>query len=369
MTRQQTTINKEFSITGLELHTGNEVTLRVKPAPPNSGIKFVARTENGPVEIPADITSVPSDKVTPRNTTLTRNGVSIHTVEHLLAACYGLQIDNLEIEITGNEPPVPTTGSYEAYVRAFQEIGIVNQGVPTRTLDIDRPITYTEGDVELIAVPSDRFRISFTIQYPNRHIGTQYATFDITPEIFEKEISPARTFVMSEDVEELRGMGLIQGGSLENAIVFNDSGIVNDEPLRFPDECVRHKVLDLIGDLSLLGRPIKGHIHAVRSGHTSNLQFVRKLWKLREERERRDGLQRDGIWDQHDSGNHAAPLSVSIGGQNLGTSRQEKSCRYQECDDQRTIFCRAFSRTSHHARGVDYRGDGSGGRHLVSKYC
>ncbi len=296
MIRQQKTIGNEFTLTGTALHTGNEVSLRFKPAPPGSGITFAAQTKNGVVEIPANITSVPSDAVSPRNTTLTRREVSIHTVEHLLAACYGLQIDNLRIEITGNEPPVPSTGSYEAYVRAFKEIGIVNQGAPVTYLDIDRPVTYRDNDVELFAVPSDVFRISFTIQYANRHIGTQYATFDITPEVFEKEISPARTFVLADDVEKLRTMGLIKGGSLENAIVFNDKGMMNDEPLRFPDECVRHKVLDLIGDLSLVGQPIRGHVHAVKAGHSSNLQFVRKLWELNE-RKRRSSARTGNSWD------------------------------------------------------------------------
>jgi UDP-3-O-[3-hydroxymyristoyl] N-acetylglucosamine deacetylase/3-hydroxyacyl-[acyl-carrier-protein] dehydratase len=293
--RQQKTIGSEFVLKGIGLHTGNEVSLRFKPAPPGAGITFAAQTKNGVVEIPADIRSVPSNTVSPRNTTLTQKDVSIHTVEHLLAACYGLQIDNLIIEITGNEPPVPSTGSYEAYVRAFKEIGLVNQGAPAAYLQIDRPITYRTEDVELFAVPADTFRISFTIQYPNRHIGTQYATFDITPDVFEKEISPARTFVLSSDVDRLRSMGLIKGGSLENAIVFTDEGMVNNEPLRFPDECVRHKVLDLIGDLSLLGQPIQGHVHAVKAGHSSNLQFVRKLWELKE-RKRRAARPGEG-WD------------------------------------------------------------------------
>jgi UDP-3-O-[3-hydroxymyristoyl] N-acetylglucosamine deacetylase/3-hydroxyacyl-[acyl-carrier-protein] dehydratase len=240
---------------------------------------------------------VPVDKVSPRNTTLTSGDVSIHTVEHLLAACYGLQIDNLTIEISGNEPPVPSTGSYEAYVRVFKDIGIVNQGVPCECLEIDEPVSFVDGDVELLAVPSEGFRISFTIQYQNRHIGTQYATFEITPDVFEREISPARTFVLSQDVENLRRMGLIKGGSLENAIVFNDDGIVNDEPLRFPDECVRHKVLDLIGDLSLLGQPIKGHVSAIKAGHSSNLKFVKKLWEIKERKTRSSTRQRNGTWD------------------------------------------------------------------------
>lgn len=299
MVRQQRTIKKDFSITGLGLHTGNEVTLNFKPAGLNTGIVFVRQTDNGPVRIPADISSVPEDKDFTRNTTITSGEVSIHTVEHLMAACYGLGIDNLEIEISGNEPPVPSTGSYEAYVRVFKDIGVADQGAPCDFLEIDRAISYRSGDVEIYAVPSETFRISFTIQYPNEHIGTQYASFDITPEVFEKEISPARTFVLSEDIEKLRELGLIRGGSLENAIVFGEDGPVNEEPLRFPDECVRHKILDLIGDLALVGRPIQGHIHAVRSGHASNLQFVRKLWALRNAKSRTKPQLESGQWDIH----------------------------------------------------------------------
>jgi UDP-3-O-[3-hydroxymyristoyl] N-acetylglucosamine deacetylase/3-hydroxyacyl-[acyl-carrier-protein] dehydratase len=297
MVRQQRTIKKEFTIKGTGLHTGNEVVLNIKPAPPNSGITFIRQDEGGVVEIPANITSVPRGKLTRRNTTLSKGDTEIYTVEHLLAACYGMQIDNLVIEITANEPPVPESGSYEAYAKAFNDIGFTNQGAPTDVLTIDRPVSLREDGVEIYAVPSDRFRISFTIQYPNKHIGTQYATFDVTPEVFHKEISPARTFVIADDVKPLREMGLIKGGSLENAIVFTDDGIANDEPLRFPDECVRHKVLDLIGDLSLVGQPIQGHVHAIKAGHSSNLQFVRKLWELSEKRRKKNAARASGEWD------------------------------------------------------------------------
>jgi UDP-3-O-[3-hydroxymyristoyl] N-acetylglucosamine deacetylase/3-hydroxyacyl-[acyl-carrier-protein] dehydratase len=297
LVRQQRTIKKEFSITGLGLHTGNEVTLNFKPAPAGSGIVFIRATDNGPVRIPANISSVPEGRDFPRNTTITNGDISIHTVEHLLAACYGLGVDNLEVEISGNEPPVPSSGSYEAYVRVFKDIGFASQGTPCDFLEIDRTVTYQAGDVEIYATPSDTFRISFTIQYPNEHIGTQFASFEITPETFEKEISPARTFVLSKDIDNLRELGLIRGGSLENAIVFNDKGLVNEEPLRFPDECVRHKILDLIGDLSLLGHPIQGHIHAVKSGHASNLQFVRKLAKIKKNKLRSSPQLDGGYWD------------------------------------------------------------------------
>jgi UDP-3-O-[3-hydroxymyristoyl] N-acetylglucosamine deacetylase/3-hydroxyacyl-[acyl-carrier-protein] dehydratase len=139
--------------------------------------------------------------------------------------------------------------------------------------------------------------VSFTVQYENRHIGTQHASYEVTPDVFETELSPARTFIMKDDVPALREMGLIKGGSLNNAIVFDGGGIVNDEPLRFPDECVRHKILDLVGDLCLLGAPIKGHVSAVKSGHMANIEFVRELWKLKEKRAATGAGARDGQWD------------------------------------------------------------------------
>jgi len=296
LTRQQRTIGREFELEGLGLHTGNTIRLKCKPAPPNSGIKFIRVDLDEPEEVSAVVTSIPAEAQAFRNTSIGGGKATIHTVEHLLAACYGLQIDNLVIEITGNEPPEPE-GGYGAYVRAFREAGIEAQGVPVEVFEIDRVITLCEDGVEIHAVPSDKFRVSFTIQYDNHLIGTQYATFALTPEVFASEIAPARTFVLMEDVERLREMGLIKGGSLGNALVFREGEIMNQEPLRFPDECVRHKILDLVGDLSLLGSPIKGHIYAVKSGHSANIRFVRKLWELKERRRRLSVGGAGGAWD------------------------------------------------------------------------
>jgi UDP-3-O-[3-hydroxymyristoyl] N-acetylglucosamine deacetylase/3-hydroxyacyl-[acyl-carrier-protein] dehydratase len=250
-----------------------------------------------PVEIPAVVTSIPPDVDAQRNTTIGHGDSSIHTVEHVLGTCYGLQIDNLTIEIDGNEPPEPEAGNYSEYVKSFLEAGIEGQGTPAEVFEIDRAITYKDGDVEIQAVPDDAFRVSFTIQYENPHIGTQYASFEISPELFEKEISPARTFVLMEDVEKLRQMGLIKGGSLDNAVVFQEDGVMNDAPLRFPDECVRHKILDLLGDISLLGAPIRGHIHAVRSGHAANIKFVRKMREVLERKKKLAVATSAGTWD------------------------------------------------------------------------
>ncbi|MEJ2720008.1 MAG: bifunctional UDP-3-O-[3-hydroxymyristoyl] N-acetylglucosamine deacetylase/3-hydroxyacyl-ACP dehydratase [bacterium] len=295
--RQQKTIGKEFTLSGRGLHTGNEVVLRFKPAPPGSGIRFLRTDLDPPVEVPANAQYVTAQSAPSRNTLLSRGEVSIHTVEHLLATCYGLQIDNLVVEISADEPPEPDDGDYRFFANPLEDAGVVGQGEACPALVIDDAVTYRDGDVEITAVPSDDFRVSFTIQYANPHIGTQYASFVVTPDVFKNEIASARTFIMSGDVKKLQETGMIRGGDLRKAIVFDEGGMVNDEPLRFPDECVRHKILDLIGDLSLVGAPIQGHIHAVRSGHTSNVQFTKELWNLKEKKMRESASLQAGQWD------------------------------------------------------------------------
>ncbi|HET6463141.1 MAG TPA: UDP-3-O-acyl-N-acetylglucosamine deacetylase, partial [Candidatus Krumholzibacteria bacterium] len=297
MVRQQRTIAEEVVIQGQGLHTGNLVTMRIKPAASGAGIKFVRVDRTPAVEIPANVTSIPESVSTYRNTTISNGDVEIHTVEHILAACYGLGIDNLVIEMDANEPPEPPSGTYAAYAADLEKAGIVAQGAPADVLTIDRAVTMKENGIEINAVPADDFRVSFTIQYDNPQIGTQYASFSISPDVFEKEIAPARTFVMFDDVERLRGMGHIKGGSLKNALVFTRDGVMNEEHLRFPDECVRHKILDLVGDLSLLGAPIRGHIHAIKSGHDANVRFVRKLHELHQQKKRSSASSAAGVWD------------------------------------------------------------------------
>jgi UDP-3-O-[3-hydroxymyristoyl] N-acetylglucosamine deacetylase/3-hydroxyacyl-[acyl-carrier-protein] dehydratase len=295
--RQQRTIAKEFSFEGIGLHTGNPAHVHFKPAPANTGIKFIRVVNGTRLEIPADISSIPSGSQPFRNTTLSHGNVQIHTVEHLLATCYGLHVDNLFIELDGEEPPEPPDGSCQAFAREFHQAGYTNQGVPCDVLEIDKVIHHKDGEVELYAYPSDSFKLSFAIQYDNKHIGNQYASFDINPDVFVRELAPARTFVLMKDVEKLREIGLIKGGNLENAIVFKEDGILNETPLRFPDECVRHKILDLLGDLALIGVPLKGYFHAVKSGHSSNIEFVRKLLKLKQGKQRLNNLIEKGQWD------------------------------------------------------------------------
>ena len=294
--RQQRTIKKSFIYSGIGLHTGKKVKTVFKPAPADNGIVFRRTDLDPPVEIPARIEYIHADEIR-RNTTITKDGVDIHTVEHILAAVSGLQIDNLVVEIDADEPPEPKDGSCSPLVDELIGAGFENQGVPARYFKISNPVVHMEDDIELVALPYDGFRISFTIDYDNPHIGTQYASYDLNPEVFIKEIAPSRTFALMSDVEMLKKEGLIKGGSLENAVVVEEDGIINDGPLRFPDEFVRHKILDIIGDLTLVGAPIEGQIIAVRSGHQSNLRFATKIGELMKQRDKTAVGGTEKFWD------------------------------------------------------------------------
>jgi UDP-3-O-[3-hydroxymyristoyl] N-acetylglucosamine deacetylase / 3-hydroxyacyl-[acyl-carrier-protein] dehydratase len=201
------------------------------------------------------------------------------------------------VDIDSDEPPEPRDGSCQPFVEALQKVGFENQGVPVRFLKITTPVAFTENGIELYALPYDGFKATFTIDYKNPHIGIQHASFGLTPELFVKEIAPARTFVLWSDVEVLRSQGLIKGGSLDNAIAVDTEGIVNKVPLRFANEFVRHKILDLIGDLTLVGAPIEGHIIAMRSGHKYNLKFARLLARELANQEKNAVMTEQGFWD------------------------------------------------------------------------
>lgn len=277
MVRQQRTLKAEAVYEGVGIHTGEQTRLRFIPAPPNTGRRFRVLHDGEWTEIAAHVNAAPQDMTFERSTRLTSNGASITTVEHVLATLYGLNIDNCILELEGPEPPEPSDGSCKSFVDAILAVGIVEQGVPASVYEVTRPVQYSREGIGITAIPYDGFRVSFTIQYDNPVIGTQYASFDIDPDSFAREIAPARTFALRREVDYLRGQGLIQGGTLSNALVVDEDRILNEEPLRFPDEFVRHKILDLIGDLSLLGLPIKGHVISLKSGHESNVQFVRRV--------------------------------------------------------------------------------------------
>jgi UDP-3-O-[3-hydroxymyristoyl] N-acetylglucosamine deacetylase/3-hydroxyacyl-[acyl-carrier-protein] dehydratase len=273
----QRTIGRTVSYEGVGLHTGQRCHVEFRPAPPGTGIRFVRLDLPGSPEIPVAPRYARADTDHMRRTILKNGDAEVHTVEHILAAAAGLEIDNLVIALDAQEPPEPQDGSARPYVALFQSAGLVEQPAPRRYFQVKEPVRFEENGVILVALPHEGLRVTFTIEYENAFRGTQYATYDITPETFVKEIAPARTFVLERDVEYLRKQGMIKGGTLQNAVVVKPDGIMNQEPLRFEDEFVRHKILDFLGDLYLLGRPARGHFLSVKSGHASNVRFVQRL--------------------------------------------------------------------------------------------
>jgi UDP-3-O-[3-hydroxymyristoyl] N-acetylglucosamine deacetylase/3-hydroxyacyl-[acyl-carrier-protein] dehydratase len=277
MGRNQRTISRPVSIEGVGLHTGERGVMTFQPAGVGEGVRFVRIDLPGRPEVQVRPENARFDPGAGRRTILEQAGVQVHTMEHVLSAVAGLQIDNLRIEVSSMEVPEGHDGSAAPIARALLEAGIVELDRPARHIKVTRPVQWSHGGVELRAVPFKGFRISFTIVYDHPLIGTQSISLDITPETFLEQIAPARTFVLERDLESLRQAGWIKGGRLESAIVVGKDRILNDEPLRFPDEFVRHKVLDLLGDLFILGGPLLGHVSAKRSGHHGHVEFVKRL--------------------------------------------------------------------------------------------
>ncbi len=283
---RQKTIARDASFSGIGLHTGNLTTITFKPAPANSGITFYRVDLPDRPAVKADIDNVVDVTY---GTTIAVNGVKVHTVEHVLAAIAGLGLDNLDIEVDANETPVGD-GSSVPFMSTLQRAGMVEQEAEKQFIRIKQPVYYRNEDVALSVLPSDELRVTMTIAFDHVAIGTQYASFVITPETFIKDIAPARTFGFLRDAKMLQEQGLIRGVSLENAVAIGDESILNED-LRFPDEFVRHKILDLIGDMFLLGRPIKGHVIGVKSGHASHVKFSQEVKKsLLNGRSKRNGV-------------------------------------------------------------------------------
>lgn len=275
MPSNQRSIGGPVSLSGIGVHTGNHCTMTFCPAPPHYGVKFVRTDLPGAPEVPADIEQVVG---TERGTTLAVAEVRVHTVEHVLAALLGLGIDNCRVELSSNEPPFGD-GSALPFVEALKKAEVVEQDASRLLAELGASVSFTQGDVSLVAIPSSEFRISFTLDFDHRALKSQYLSLEIGEERFVRDISPARTFCFMKDVEPLREKGLIKGGSLGCAVVIGDDGIVNPEGLRFPDEFVRHKIADLMGDLALLGALPRAHVIAIKSGHAANVPFVRELRK------------------------------------------------------------------------------------------
>ena len=300
---QQRTIRKPVTYSGIGLHTGNRCAMTFKPAPVNSGIRFRRMDLPGSPEIPADIDHVVDIS---RGTTIAVGEAKVHTVEHVLAAVVGLQIDNILIELDSNEPPIGD-GSAKPYVDVLLKGGFEKQDAPKDYLIIDQTISYSNEErmVDIVALPTDDFRVTVMVDYHNPVLGSQHTGLFNLEKEFVEEFAPARTFCFLHEVEELHAQGLIRGGNLDNAIVIVDreihneelgrvakklgiresvilgsNGILNNKRLLFKNEPARHKLLDLIGDLALIGVPLKAQILAARPGHASNIEFAKKIRKL-----------------------------------------------------------------------------------------
>lgn len=285
----QRTIRRSVTCAGIGLHSGLKVTLSLKPAPANWGIRF-QRTDLPGSEIPAHVTHLSGRQQL--QTGLVSDKASVDTVEHLLAALRSLGVDNVTVEL--NHPEVPIMdGSAAPWVYLIQDAGIKELAAPRRTIRVLKSIQVQDGDKRIALFPADRFKISYTISFDHPLLRHQQKTLDLDEQVFMDEIAPARTFGFLKEVEMLRQRGLALGGSLENAIVLGETGVLN--PLRFEDEFVRHKILDVIGDLALVGHPIQGHLVVHRGGHALHTSLAAELLRQPDAWEFADGLSPDRV--------------------------------------------------------------------------
>jgi UDP-3-O-[3-hydroxymyristoyl] N-acetylglucosamine deacetylase / 3-hydroxyacyl-[acyl-carrier-protein] dehydratase len=270
----QQTLRQAASYSGVGLHSGNRVNMTFLPAPPNSGIRFRRVDLEGSPEIEARVEFVTA---TNRSTSLAKGNAKIHTVEHVLAAMSGGGVDNAIIELDANEPPI-ADGSARQYVKMIQTAGLAPQDEPREVFQVQSPVSYQNDETSISVFPHEGFKVTCT-SADSKGRFTQFFSVDVTPETWERDLAHARTFCFFEEIEFLIKNGLIKGGSLENAVVIRDDAILTTEPLRYREEFVRHKILDIIGDLSLVGRPISGHVIAVKPSHTANCEVARQLWQ------------------------------------------------------------------------------------------
>jgi UDP-3-O-[3-hydroxymyristoyl] N-acetylglucosamine deacetylase len=275
MLKYQRTLREKIEFEGIGLHTGYEVQLALVPAPPDTGIIF-RRTDLKNFEIEALRPHVAKVSYA---TTLMKKGVMISTVEHLLSTLYGLGIDNLYLDVNSMEVPI-LDGSCAHFVKEIQKAGVIDQDALRKYIVIEKPIEIRHEDKVAGVYPDRVPRVTYIIDFEHSAIGYQEVKMELTPESYCREIAMARTFGFISDVEYLKSLGLIRGGSLENAVVLDSSGIVNNH-LRFPNEFVRHKLLDLLGDISLTGYPIIGHLYAERAGHAIHTALADQISRLR----------------------------------------------------------------------------------------
>jgi len=268
----QRTLRRPVSCSGIGLHSGNKVTLSLKPAPADYGIRF-QRADLGGLEVPATVTHLGGIQLA---TGLTREAVSVETVEHLLAALTALGIDNVIVELNSPEVPIMDGSAAPFVYLILNEAGVKKLTAPKKFLKVLRPISLSQGDKRIALYPSDHFKVTYSISFDHPLIRHQSRTMRITEETFVEEVAPARTFGFLKEVEMLRQRGLALGGSLDNAIVLGETTVLNNA-LRFEDEFVRHKILDAIGDLSLVGYAVIGHLVAHRAGHALHTAFAARI--------------------------------------------------------------------------------------------
>ncbi|MCF8085285.1 MAG: UDP-3-O-acyl-N-acetylglucosamine deacetylase [Desulfohalobiaceae bacterium] len=270
---RQRTIGKAVSCSGVGLHRGGKVTMTIYPAPENTGIVFVLKTGQGRRFIQADPYKVHETTLA---TCLGDGECSIGTVEHVLAALMGTGVDNIHIEVDSNEIPI-MDGSAASFVYLLQQAGYVRQQAKKRVYRLKQPVEFSSDGKRVVATPGTGLKVSYTIEYDHPLIGRQEFSFSLQDQSFVEDLCKARTFAFLNDVEVMRANGLALGGSLDNALVLDGSGVVNTDGLRYADEPVRHKILDFIGDLGLMPFPVTGHFHVYCSGHAMNNKFCRYL--------------------------------------------------------------------------------------------
>ena len=270
----QSTIAKPLTISGIGLHTGEQITMNLRPAEADAGVNFYRQTDDGRnICIEARSANVVDTRLA---TVLGKDGLSVSTVEHFMAALYSLGIDNLHIDINGSEVPI-MDGSAEPFLTALRSVGIRALAKSRAYMAIRKPISFVDGEKRINIIPSRFLRVTSDIAFDHPSIALQHRSIKLSPELFTKDIAPARTFGFLEEVEYLKANGLARGGSLENAIVIDNKGVMNPDGLRFNDEFVRHKILDTLGDFSLVGYPILGHIRTYKAGHDINHLMVEKI--------------------------------------------------------------------------------------------
>ncbi|MBI5023809.1 MAG: UDP-3-O-[3-hydroxymyristoyl] N-acetylglucosamine deacetylase [Candidatus Omnitrophica bacterium] len=288
MIEQQKTIKREFALTGVGLHTGCKATVCCKPAPADSGISFIRTDLPGRPVIQVDPANIHIDTRIPRCTSIGKGEAVLHTVEHLMSVLCGLGVSNLTVEIDAFELP-GLDGSGLDFLKAIKKAGIVEQDAPSPFFEIMEPTGVELNGCSIYVVPDKEFKISYVLDYDNPVLKSQFFNATITPRLFEENIAPARTFCLESEAEELKKNGLGKGANYDNTLVVGKEGVIKNA-VRFPDEFVRHKVLDFIGDLYLLGMPIRGHAFAVKSGHTLNIQLLKKIYAQKEKYQKRDAV-------------------------------------------------------------------------------